>query len=36
MKKHLKRALLKELILIVAGLIAYAVYVNKDSIPVKK
>ena len=32
MKNRLKKVLLKELIIIVAGLSAYAVYVNKDKI----
>ena len=32
MKKWLKRILVNELLIIAAGLIAYAAYVNKDAI----
>ena len=32
MKKRVKKVLLKELVIIVVGLAAYAVYVNKDKI----
>ena len=32
MKKRLKKILMKELLIIIAGLTAYAVYVNKDTI----
>ena len=32
MKKRLKKVLIRELLIIVAGLTAYAVYVNKDAI----
>lgn len=32
MKKRLKKILMKELLIVAAGLTAYAVYVNKDTI----
>ena len=32
MKKRLKKVLMKELLIIVAGLAAYVAYVNKDAI----
>jgi hypothetical protein len=32
MKKRLKKILMKELLIIIAGLTAYAVYVNRDTI----
>ena len=35
MKKRIRKLLMKELLIIVAGLTAYAVYVNKDAIMAK-